>query len=331
MLKKLRRKIIVNNMASVGFVLLIAIVLICASSIQSVTKELYDSLRYELFSADAAQRIQLGEQNNPQKLHIEIPHVHAVLSEDGIWTIYKDAPVSINETSLRQALAHISETRDRDGLLVKQRLAYVSHQSENKLSVMLGDTTLLRDATYRSVFISIILFIISMGVCFLVSLALAHMAVKPVEAAWEKQNQFIADASHELKTPLTVMLANHNIIASHPDETVAQQSQWLRATVEEAEQMRRLIDAMLMLAKNEEDDSTICLLNTDVSALIEEEVLFLEPVAFEANVPLETNIQKDVFLCIDPDLLKKAELQGINLLGTENSSFRMAVELGGVL
>ena len=59
------------------------------------------------------------------------------------------------------------------------------------------------------------------------------------------------------------------------------------------------------LAKNEEDDSTICLLNTDVSALIEEEVLFLEPVAFEANVPLETNIQKDVFLCIDPDLLKK--------------------------
>jgi len=33
----------------------------------------------------------------------------------------------------------------------------------------------------------------------------------------------------------------------------------------------------------------------------------------------------------DPDLLKKAELQGINLLGTENSSFRMAVELGGVL
>ena len=108
-----------------------------------------------------------------------------------------------------------------------------------------------------------------------------------------------------MKTPLTVILANHNIIASHPEETVAQQSQWLRATADEAEQMRQLIDAMLMLAKNEDDDSTVLMTNTNISALVEEEVLVWEPVAFEANIPLETKVQPDICLISDPALLKK--------------------------
>ncbi|MBB3172104.1 histidine kinase dimerization/phospho-acceptor domain-containing protein [Parvibacter caecicola] len=54
---------------------------------------------------------------------------------------------------------------------------------------------------------------------FGISLFFARWALRPVERAWGQQ-QFVADASHELKTPLTVILANTSILKSRPGETI---------------------------------------------------------------------------------------------------------------
>ena len=72
---------------------------------------------------------------------------------------------------------------------------------------------------------------------FLISFFLSAWVVRPVERSWAQQRQFVADASHELKTPLTVILANTGILLSHPDETIAQQQRWVRNTQEEAVNM----------------------------------------------------------------------------------------------
>ena len=72
-----------------------------------------------------------------------------------------------------------------------------------------------------------------------------------MERAWLQQRRFVADASHELKTPLTVILANNNILLSHPEERVETQKQWLESTGEEAQHMRRLVDDLLFLAKSD--------------------------------------------------------------------------------
>ena len=55
---------------------------------------------------------------------------------------------------------------------------------------------------------------------FGISLFFARWALRPVERAWGQQ-QLVADASHELKTPLTVILANTSILKSRPGETIA--------------------------------------------------------------------------------------------------------------
>lgn len=76
---------------------------------------------------------------------------------------------------------------------------------------------------------------------FGISLFLARWALRPLEKSWRQQRQFVADASHELKTPLTVILANMGIVLSHRDETVQSQAKWLEYTQTEATHMKELV------------------------------------------------------------------------------------------
>lgn len=89
--------------------------------------------------------------------------------------------------------------------------------------------------------------------CFItISFMLADLALKPVEKSWTQQKQFVADASHELKTPLSIIMANTEIIASNPDKTVESQMQWIDNTRAESKRMSQLIANLLFLAKNDD-------------------------------------------------------------------------------
>ena len=85
----------------------------------------------------------------------------------------------------------------------------------------------------------------TLAVFFFIALALSNWALKPVKEAWEAQRQFVADASHDLKTPLTVILANSSILLQHPERTIASESQWIKSTQSEAQQMQGLVNEML--------------------------------------------------------------------------------------
>lgn len=129
-----------------------------------------------------------------------------------------------------------------------------------------------------------------------ISIRLASMALAPVEKAWEQQKQFIADASHDLKTPLTVILANNNIISSHRDQTVESQMKWIESTSEEAGRMSDLINKMLELAKSEATKEELKIGEINLSETVENSILQFEVVAFEKNVSIESGIQPDIIV-----------------------------------
>lgn len=96
----------------------------------------------------------------------------------------------------------------------------------------------------------IILFIVlATMLSFAVSVMLSRIMTKPIVDAWQKQNDFVSDATHELKTPLTVIRTNTDAVLSNPEATVSSQSKWLGSISGETKRMAGLVADLLFMAK----------------------------------------------------------------------------------
>ncbi len=136
-----------------------------------------------------------------------------------------------------------------------------------------------------------------------ISVWLAHWATRPVETAWRQQRQFLSDASHELKTPLTVILSNAEMLdqADLPEKP----ARWSDNIHSEARQMKRLVEEMLSLARADNMVSTSVFSDVSLSDIAADCALAFEPVAFEAGKPLEYQLTEEVRVCGDSNKLRQ--------------------------
>ena len=213
--------------------------------------------------------------------------------------------VTIDEEDLQAIAQIVSKNGTRSGQLSDYGLMYVTKRTMSGSLLGLASTSSLNDTLRNSVLMAVGMFFGSMVVVFLISLGLSRLAVNPVKRAWDQQKQFIADASHELKTPLTVILANNNIVMSHPDAAVKDEQKWLESTEEEAQHMKSLIDQMLFLAKADAGGVQAEKSEVNFSELVEGASLNFEPVAFEKEVLIDTDIAEDVLLMGNPTQLNQ--------------------------
>ena len=109
---------------------------------------------------------------------------------------------------------------ENSGKLKNLSLRYLMEEKEGTLCIAFVDTIREESSMQNLILTSCLILLGSMCLLFIISWFLAGWALGPARKAWEEQNRFVADASHELKTPLTVILANLKILLSHPDETI---------------------------------------------------------------------------------------------------------------
>ena len=136
-----------------------------------------------------------------------------------------------------------------------------------------------------------------------VSWFLSAWAVRPVERAWRQQRQFLADASHELKTPLTVILSNAQLLDTLPMTNSG--ARWVDNIHYEAKEMKSLVEQMLTLARADQLETTPVLEEVSLWDVATDSVMLFEPVAFEAGKPLEEQLQSDVNVVGERDKLRQ--------------------------
>ena len=136
-----------------------------------------------------------------------------------------------------------------------------------------------------------------------VSILLARWATAPVARAWQQQRQFLSDASHELKTPLTVILSNAELLEAAP--LGERPARWADNIRSEAKRMRSLVEEMLTLARADNAVRSAVMAELSLSDLATDCVLAFEPVAFEAGKPLESDVAPDVTVLGDGDKLRQ--------------------------
>ena len=116
----------------------------------------------------------------------------------------------------------------------------------------------------------------------------------------DMERQFVQDISHDLKTPVTVVLANNSILRSNPDATVAEQQQWIDSTDEAAKNMMELVNEMLTLAsleaaeKKSAEAGTAELHPVDLTNSAQKCILQMESVAYDRGVELTTDIGEGI-------------------------------------
>lgn len=124
---------------------------------------------------------------------------------------------------------------------------------------------------------------------FAISFFFATRSIAPIARSWDQQKQFVADASHELKTPLAIIGANSDALLANPFETVDSQRIWVDYIKAETARMGRLVNSLLELAHTESFTAAVRQ-PFDLSELSTDAVLTMEAVAFEKGLPLAADI-----------------------------------------
>ncbi|MDO7906282.1 HAMP domain-containing sensor histidine kinase [Paenibacillus sp. JX-17] len=142
-------------------------------------------------------------------------------------------------------------------------------------------------------------------VLYFTSRYFANRSIKPIREAFEKQKQFIADASHELKTPLTIIGTNADVLLANGSEPIDSQSKWLHYIKSETERMTKLTNDLLYLTEMEDSRTGLVYAKFDLSEAVETIILTMEAVIYEKEIALEYDIEPELMVTGNREQMKQ--------------------------
>lgn len=252
------------------------------------------------------------ENGNDRKTKLIENEIFVYKEEKGQYRFFKSTNnLPLNDEQILHLNKYLSSTEERNGYVNDgtgndKNILFLkltdSLTGDQYLAFSYSKTYMIFANLFRALLTA---FITALILIFFIARFLANWALAPVERAWKLQKQFIGDASHELKTPLTVILANLKIL-KRDENLTTEQSKWVDNTNDEAVRMKDLVEEMLYLARGDVEGNKLN--NTDVnfSELVEEVLLTFESLAFEKGLTLMyDNIEEDIYCVGDKQQLKR--------------------------
>ena len=169
----------------------------------------------------------------------------------------------------------------------EKNLAFYKIDKGGYILVVFMDNTIVNESAMTLFRYTLIFGSVALVAFFFLSRFLAKKIVAPLEESYQKQRQFISDAGHELKTPVSVVSANAELLARELGD-----NQWLQNIQYENERMGMLVGQLLDLARTE--NVTPQMEHIDLSRLVAGEMLPFESVAFEKGLALNTDITSGI-------------------------------------
>lgn len=284
MLKKLRLKFVLTNIAIVTAMLLVIFGLFF-----HFTKE---DLRRQ--GQSALQILSKSSQSLRPDNRVQLPYFVIQINTRGEILVSGNTHYDLaDEDFLQELIQTVYTSKSSSGYIKKYGLLY-NHVSGGSIQKLVFVDTSSQKAVLASLTQSSILIgLASLVVFLIISILLARWAVKPVAKAWQQQKQFVSDASHELKTPLTVIMGNAELLKSaHEDPEDAAHSADNILTM--SYRMRDLVSGLLELARADNGQVEKTFAPLDLSKLVSDALLPFEPVLFEQGMTLEGRIEPGI-------------------------------------
>ena len=231
------------------------------------------------------------------------------------------------DTLLPLVTAALSADAD-SGVLPAQHMRYFRLEGALTVRIAFMDST-FEQATLRSlVRVCLLIGAAALLVLFGLSWLLSGFVTRPVARTWQNQQQFLSDASHELKTPLTVILSSADLLKTSAQP---EQRQYVDNISVESRRMKALVEDMLTLSRTESGRAAP-FEPLDLSNLVTDAALRFEPVAFEAGHPLQYDIQNGASLSGDRqqlDQLLDILLDNAVKYAAKDAPIRLTLDISG--
>ncbi|MDO4302739.1 MAG: ATP-binding protein [Bacillota bacterium] len=306
MIKKLQRRFIFITMTCVGSIFALVLLVLNISVSYSARRQGYDTLmryeqrmfaRRELFTDDNAplpgeKAIPFYDNDNKDRPDMNwfndmrVSYVFynnqgeiTELSAGGNPDMTEDTLSAMAEKVLKRS----KETGSQSGYL------FLLHQSDDITRIYFLDYTPEKDMSMRLFRICLWVGLAGIFVILIPVIFLSRWVTRPVQLAFDKQKQFIADASHELKTPLTIITANAEVL-----EGTVPGNKWLAHILDQTARMKTLINSLLELAKLDDCSKSNNYLSFNLSKLVQNTALSFESLAYEYDKGFFMEIEDNI-------------------------------------
>ncbi len=290
MLKKLRIKFVLINMTIVTLMLCVIF-----SLIFYFTKSNLESQSLGMMQSIAADPFQLGSPNEYQA-SVRLPYFYMQISVRGEIVAVGGGYYDLSDQDFLEDLINtVFSSNERAGIIKEYNLRYYRVSKLTSQGVVFADISSELATLNNLIRMSLFLGAASFTLFLAVSLLLARWAVKPVDSAWKQQQQFVGDASHELKTPLTVIMTNAELL-QQPEYSPEEKARFSASILTMSQQMRHLVEGLLELARADNGRECLSFQELDFSALVSDSLLPFEPVFYENALELDSQIENGILL-----------------------------------
>lgn len=299
MIRRLRVKFVVINMTIVALLMSVVFGLVYHFTRADLEEK---SIRMMEKIANRPFQIEMpGEQSEEIRLPFFVlqlgPGGELVTSSGGYFDLS-------DQEFLKDLIIKALSSPQKVGVIEEYGLRYYKSNTPYRYSLVFADisseTAALKGLVRTCALIAGLSFIMFLAI----SIWLSGWAVRPVEKAWKQQRQFVADASHELKTPLTVIMTNAELLQSSGCGE-EKQKRFSEAILTMSRQMRGLIEQMLELARGDSGLAGENFQPVDFSRIVQDAVLPFEPLYFEQGLILQADVEGGIEVWGSEDRLRR--------------------------
>ena len=285
MLKRLRLKFICINMGIVTIMLTVIFGLVLYFTHQNLERE---SVR--MMQTIAMSPFQLGRPNERPD-EVRLPYFILQIGHDGELEATGGGYYDLSDKEFRRDLIDTTfDSEKQTGILREYHLRFCRIVRPVNQCLVFADISSEQSTMDSLLKTCALIGGVSFLVFLLISLFLARWAVGPVAKAWAQQQQFVADASHELKTPLTVILTNAELL-NGPSRGEAARQRSAQSILTMSVRMRELVEQLLCLARLDSGAAQVAFSRVDISKVASDVLLPFEPLFFEKGLKLSSQVE----------------------------------------